>query len=152
MRYVLLADHPEVVPEVASLMQAVWPDHYGPAGPGDAVADVTRRTGKAAVPLAVVAMDAGGAVMGTGALDVTSFGANPAEGPWVVGLCVAPAWRGQGVAGRIVAMLEAEATRLGHRHLYTAAHGAVPVFAGRGWRLIRDVPDGAATWHVLRWR
>jgi putative acetyltransferase len=54
-------------------------------------------------------------------------------------LYVHPSFVGQGLGGRLYDVAEAEARRLGLKHLFTeASHLARPVFAARGFRLVRE--------------
>ena len=130
---------------VAGLMEATWPEHYGPNGPGFALADVAERHAGPELPWGVVAV-ADDRVVGTAALAELSFGARPGEGPWLVGLAVAPHMRKQGIGTALVKACRAEAARRGAAAVYATTCNATGLLHRSGWQDLRTV-DG---WQVLR--
>lgn len=118
-------------------MQAAWPDWYGPGGTGNALADLQARA-TPGLPQGWVAVIAGQPV-GTVAVAQTSYGAQ-GDGPWLVGLVVDPAHRGQGIGAALIGCAE----RVGP--LLTTTREAAPLFAARGWTILRDVEDGWQVW------
>lgn len=121
-------------------MRDAWPGWYGPGGPGDAEADLLLRSRVAGLPWGVVALE--GAPVGTAALGLSSHGAEPGEGPWLLGLLVAPAARGRGVGSALVAACEAEARLGGHGRLLATTGAAEGLLRRRGWQEVRRLPDG----------
>lgn len=138
---------PEAREALAGLMRVAWPDWYGPGGPGRAEADLVDRSRDAGLPWGVAALE-DGIPVGTAALAATSHGAEPDEGPWLVGLVVAPARRGLGLGSALVAACEAQARGEGiggrQRRLLATTESARPLLARRGWREIRRLADGHA--------
>jgi GNAT superfamily N-acetyltransferase len=135
-----LATRADCLPALSRLLESVWPDWYGPGGQGRAEADLAARCRRAGLPFGVVALARDGAV-GTGALDTTSYGASdPTETPWIVGLVVAPPWRGQGIATAIVAALEDAARAKGWARLHCATVAGEGLLSRRGW-VRRGVAD-----------
>ena len=130
VRTILLADMPEAIPVLARWFVAEWAPYYGPAGPGDAEKDLESCCNRDGIPLALVALDAGGAAIGTVALKPESVASHRHLGPWLAALLVAPEHRGRGVAAALVAAIEQEARRLGFTEIYTGATGLVR----GGWR------------------
>jgi GNAT superfamily N-acetyltransferase len=132
------------VPALGRLMRAGWPGWYGPGGAGQAEADLAARCRTAGLPFGVVALDAAtGEPIGTGALSETSYGAADAtEQPWIVGLIVAPDWRGRGVGSGIVAALEAAARAKGWARVHCATEAGEGVLARRGWMRRGTAEDG----------
>ena len=102
-RIVQLADAPDALPTLARWFVAEWAPYYGPGGPGDATADLEGCRNRDALPIALVALDDDGAVVGTAALKAESVGSEQAAGPWlaafVVGRGASPARRRHGPGG-----------------------------------------------------
>ena len=64
--------------------------------------------------------------------------------PWLAGLFVAPAFRGQSVGRQLVAAIEAHARQVGCGRLHLYASNAEGFYAGLGWRVAeRFLWDGA---------
>ena len=141
-----LAEAPHCLPPLAHLLAETWPDWYGRPGGNDAGRDLAERAGRTGIPLGLVALGAGGRPVGTVALGLTGHGAEPAEGPWLNGLAVAPDMRRQGIGGQLIAAAEAETARQGYPRLFAAAREAADLFRRRGWCDLRALPDG---WTVL---
>ena len=141
-----LAARADCLPALSRLLQSVWPDWYGPDGPGRADADLATRCRRAGLPFGVVALAHDGVTdvpVGTGALDASSYGAADAtETPWIVGLVVAPPWRGQGIASGIVAALEDAARAKGWSRLHCATIAGEGVLVRRGWVRRGTADDG----------
>lgn len=87
------------------------------------------------VPMTFVALDAGGACIGTAALLAHDIDNDPRT-PWLASVYVPPARRGRGVASRLVRHVEAQAARLGYRRLYLFTESAGSLYARLGWRLL----------------
>ena len=141
-RIVRLADHPAACDPLVRLMQTAWPDYYGEDGPGDAGADLLERSRIADLPYGIAAFASDGDVIGTAALGKHSYGSRPDESPWLIGLLVAPEWRGRGVGSALVATLETYAAAQRCRAVYCTTESGVRLLTRRGWRVIRDTEDG----------
>ena len=98
-RIVRLADRPAACDPLVRLMQTMWPDYYGKGGPGDAGADLMDRSRHSGLPYGIAACASDGGAIRTAALEKHSYGSKPDESPWLIGLLVAPEWRGQGIDG-----------------------------------------------------
>lgn len=140
-----LAEHPQFAAQTAALMTRVWPQHYGQGGPGDAMADVESRIADDRAAIAVLA----DGVVGTVAIDAHSFGSQ-GDGPWLVGLCTAPAVRGQGIATALTTWAMGRARQEGEPALYTTTRSAVGIMKRLGWRRVRQLADESGTWTVWR--
>ncbi len=148
VRICTLAEVPEAQADVADLLSATWPAHYGPDGKGDAQADTVARLGRDALPIGFVAIT--DKVVGTATLDHQSFGAVPRDtGVWLIGLAVTPDARNQGIAGALVTKAEAFARSLGQREILSTTRTAGGIFERRGWLAVRTVADAdARIWQV----
>ena len=145
MKLLRLAERPDLAEQTADLMTAVWPGHYGPTGRGDAVEDVARRI---VDDRAAVILD-GNSVIGTVALDSVSFGSD-GEGPWLVGLCTDPAFRGQGVGTTLTTWAMGRARTEGHPTLFTTTRDAKSIMKRLGWHKVRRVTDQSGSWSVWK--
>lgn len=136
MRIVYLAEVPEVVPTLARWFVEAWEPWYGDDGAGDAEGDLVASCRRDALPIALVALDESGDVLGTAALKTESVGSEIGQGPWLAALLVGKAHRGQGVATALVAAVEREAQRLGFAALYTSTDVAEGMLRRRGWEAV----------------
>ncbi|MEQ8353996.1 MAG: GNAT family N-acetyltransferase [Kiloniellaceae bacterium] len=134
-----LAEVPNAVARLAEIFVDEWEPYYGVEGPGDAERDIRACCRRGAVPIAVIAVDDGGDVIGTGALKAESLGSEPGQLPWIAGLVVEKNNRGKGVGTALVAALEDEARRLGFSSIYTSTDAADNILGKRGWRALKQV-------------
>ena len=141
VQIVLLADVPELIGDIADLYTAVWPAWYGPNGPGDVLTDLTTRCRHAGWPLGLAVL-AGKDLIGAAALDMLSFGAMAGEGPWLIGLAIAPLHRQQGHADRLIDRAEGVARATGAQWLYCTTVAASGLLARRGWTDLRRAGEG----------
>jgi GNAT superfamily N-acetyltransferase len=118
--------------------EAEWEPYYGEDGPGDAGADLRASMNQDTLPLCLVALD-GDEPLGTISLKTESI-SHPELSPWGAAFLVAPHLRGRGIGTQLVAALEHEARRLGHRRLYMSTDAANGIVEVRGWQAI-DTAD-----------
>lgn len=131
----LLADHADCNVVLADWFEREWEPYYGKQGPGDARADLAARCNRDRLPIGLVAMH-DDRVVGTAALgrDVTSR-----LTPSVVGLLVAPDYRGRGIASALLGYAERLARQLGHNDLYMGTSVLQALLHREGWREYGDV-------------
>ena len=122
---------------VAAWLHAAWwaEDGWGP----DAVERFLRAATGPDAPIAFVA-ERDGEALGTATLDRDDLPARPDLAPWLASVWVAPAARRQGVAGALVAHVEATAARLGHRRIHLFTPDKAAFYAARGWQVIGTEP------------
>jgi predicted N-acetyltransferase YhbS len=136
IRIVHLADLPAAAAVLADWFVAEWGPWYGPGGDGDAAADLAARCRRDDLPLALVALDRDGGVLGTAALTAEPVAGETGPGPWLAALLVGTDHRGRGIGTALVAAIEAEARRLGFDAVYTSTDAADRIMARRGWQAV----------------
>lgn len=141
LRIERLSAVPDLLGDIATLYTKVWPAWYGPEGPGDAVADLKERSRETGLPRGLVLLSEG-SLIGAVALAAVSFGAMAGEGPWLVGLAIAPSHRRLGHASMLVARAEADAYASGAQRLYCTTKTASGLLIRRGWTNLRRAGEG----------
>jgi len=135
-RIIHLADLPEAIPLLARWFIEEWGPYYGPEGPGDAEQDLQSCRNRYEIPLALVALDAAGDVIGTAALKPSSLETHRYLGPWLAAMLVARGQRGMGIGSALVTAIEGEARRLGVDVLYSDTASASSLLSRLGWEPI----------------
>ncbi|MDF1722567.1 MAG: GNAT family N-acetyltransferase [Minwuia sp.] len=130
----LLADRQSALTDLIELFVAEWTPWYGPQGQGNAEADLVACMTRDRLPIAVVAQDRDGRVLGTAALKQESLGAELGYGPWLAAVVVVPAWRRQGIGSNLISAVEGHARALGFAEIYTSTNTANAIIARRGWQ------------------
>jgi predicted N-acetyltransferase YhbS len=117
-----LCDVPQHRRAVARLIH----EEFWTGVPGASVETMAERLALAAsadhVPLCLVALQAG-AVVGAVNLVESDDDNHPQWTPWLAGMVVAEAWRGQGIGSALVLALLAQARRLGVAQVYFGTDG-----------------------------
>jgi GNAT superfamily N-acetyltransferase len=151
MKIIPLVNFPEAIPTLTKLFVKTWGPYYGPAGPGDADTDLRGCLNRDSLPLALVAIDDHGQVLGTAALKTESVETHRHLSPWLAAVVVRMAARRNGVATALVAAIEHEAHRLGHDALYTGTLCLSGLMRRRGWEGVDEAPSlrGAMTVYRL---
>lgn len=130
-----LAEVPEAVPKLVKLFLEEWEEYYGPEGPGIAEADIWESCQLNSIPLALIAIDDNGEVVGTGTLKAESVVSTaPDQGPWITALVVEKSRRGKGIGTALISALEMEARRFRCSFVYTSTHKAGGILLSRGWQ------------------
>jgi len=133
LRY--LAERPDLAPEPAGWLYREWGYRYPGRTPGMAVELFLRRANISQLPCAWLALHDGRPVA-TASLVETEVPTDEI-GPWVASVYVDEAWRGQGLALRLMHAIEATAPYLGARRLLLSA-AAPALYLKLGYR-----PTGA---------
>jgi len=135
VRIAFMADHPEVLPRLRALFEAEWPAWYGPAGPGDAAADLRAFCRRDALPIGLVALY-GDEPLGVMALKATSIDSRPDLGPWAAAGLVRPELRRRGVGAALLRGLEDLARALAYPRLYAGTATAATLLERAGWQYL----------------
>jgi GNAT superfamily N-acetyltransferase len=126
----LMADHPEVLEQLAAAYERESPEWYGVHG--DARADVRERSRRTGLPIGLVALERNIAV---GALSIAERSArsHPHLSPWVVAFWVEPSRRRRGIGGQLLEAACEHARREGIVCLYASTAAASSLLARHGW-------------------
>lgn len=141
----LLVDNERLIPAVGEMR---WREWGHPPEPEDVAwwIDVTaRESGRDALPVTWVAIDAGGEALGAVGLDVYDIEERRDRSPWVVGMIVRADRRGKGIGRQLLTRLEQWAGDHGHRRVWVATGGpAIDFYRACGWTLTETVarPSG----------
>jgi predicted N-acetyltransferase YhbS len=135
LRIVPLVERPDLVDQVAAWGFAEW----GHLNPGETLEQRrVRIRGKMnvdRVPVAFVALDDAGGIVGTASLIFDDLEGDP-RNPWLASVFVPPEQRGKGIASALVRTVEAAARRIGYSRLYLFTTSAARLYAGLGWRAL----------------
>lgn len=132
MRIDYLANHPQLIDELAVLHHEQW-GHFRPE---ESLAERRQRLesqcGRGGVPSVVVALEGDG-LAGSAMLIAHDMDTRPDLTPWLAGVYVVEAFRGTGVASALVTRIEEEAARVGVERLYLYTPDAMALYAKLGW-------------------
>jgi GNAT superfamily N-acetyltransferase len=132
MRIDYLADHPELIPELARLHQQQW----GYLRPEKSLEERTERLraacGRGGIPTVVVGVE-DGALCGSAMLVAGDMDTRPDLTPWLAGVYVAEDCRGRGYGSALVRRIESEASALGTPRLYLYTPEAAGFYGRLGW-------------------
>lgn len=128
-----LADHKSAIAAITRWFEAEWPSWYGPDGPGDAAADLKSWCDETALPVARIALDEAGHVIGIAALKTDGLGEEFGFSPFLSAMYVLPQYRGSG-AGTLLTGAIAEVAKMhGYDMLYATTDGARGLLLRLGW-------------------
>lgn len=133
MRIALLADHPEIVPELARLHMEQW----GHLRPGETLerrtARLTAACGRGQVPTVFVALEDDGSLAGSSMLIESDMDTRPELRPWLAGVYVVEASRGRGYGSALVLQVEEAARALGIERVFLYTPDAMEFYERLGW-------------------
>lgn len=135
-----LAAHPELIPELTTLLFAEWQDLYLAAGlnEADLAAALQERAVRDRIPLTLVAID-DGQLVAAGSIKLSEDGTRVGLSPWLAGIYVKEDQRGKGLGIQIVSALEQIARELGVQRLYLSADNAEHFYLKLGWQVLDKV-------------
>ena len=131
----LLADHPYLIPVVGELRWREW-GHPPEPEKLDWWVDITaREAGRDDLPVTWVAIDEDRQVVGAVGLGQFDIEERRDRSPWVLGMIVEAQYRGQGIGGELMKVLEAWASQHRYSQAWVASDGAVGFYQKCGWEL-----------------
>jgi N-acetylglutamate synthase-like GNAT family acetyltransferase len=135
MDIVYLADHLELVPQLAAWFHAEWAYLYPERTLAQVEAGIRGRAEKDRLPLALVALE-DHTLRGTVCLKIHDMDTRTELSPWLAGLFVDPAQRRRGLGTALVRAMEDQALSMGIHHLYLYTPVSEQFYRARGWRML----------------
>ena len=133
----LLSDYPELISAVGEMRWKEWGHPPEPVRLEWWVDITGREAGHDHLPVTWVAIDELGQAAGAVGLGEFDIEERRDRSPWVLGMIVAPQWRGLGIGGKLLGALEAWAGRHGFQRIWVATGGhAVGFYQKCGWELM----------------
>lgn len=140
MKIVLLAEVPAAIDQVATMQWKEWGDAPGRDNLSWWIEVNTRNLGWDEPPLAFVAVEDDGVVLGNVTLDTVDRVELSGRGPWVQGMIVREELRGHGVGHALLRSLETWCVRNAIPKLWVCNEGPAVAFYERcGWRRLGRV-------------
>ena len=137
MRISPLVNHPELVPTVAQWCCEEWPWYYANGDLAAACAYHQQTAQAARVPSGLVALE-GSTLAGTISVIEDDMETRPELNPWLGCLVVAPEFRRQGLASRLIDEGELLAKRLAVPVLYAWTETLCRLLLSKGWAHVED--------------
>ena len=137
MRIVPLVERPDLAEQVS-----VWGfDEWGHLDPGQTLdqrrAKIRGKMNVDCIPIAFVALDEDGGIVGTASLIFDDLEGDP-RNPWLASVYVPAEHRKQGIASALVGAVEEAARRIGYDRLYLFTASAASLYAALGWRALEQ--------------
>lgn len=133
-----LADAVATIQLLTRLFIEEWGPYYGPAGPGDAEKDLHECCNRDVLPIALVALDGDGTVLGTAALKKESVGSELGLGPWLAAFYVPIEHRKRGIGSALVEAIENKARSFGFESIFVSTDAAENIIRRRGWTALEN--------------
>ena len=131
-----LADAVATIPLLTRLFIEEWGTYYGLDGPGDAEKDLHECCNRDDLPIALVALDDDGTVLGTAALKKESVGSELGLGPWLAAFYVPIEHRKRGIGSALVEAIENKARSFGFESIFVSTDAAENIIQRRGWTVL----------------
>lgn len=133
MDIIPLVDRKEFIPELAALHHAEW-GHFTPSPTLEARTEaIGRAAGREGIPSVFIAT-VDDQLLGSAALVQHDMDDRPDLSPWLAAVYVKTAFRGRGIASRLVARCELEAERAGAGTWYLCTQFASTLYEKLGWQ------------------
>ena len=140
-----LEERPDGAGQLAEWFMAEWPEYHR----GKTLADVSSMFRLRDVQQTLIA-ELDGEIVGTVAVRNSWSDAPEIDTPWLGGLFVTPAFRGQGIARLLVDAAIACVFDAGHSAVHVALRDDVAGYEARGWKIIGTMTTGEERVTVLR--
>jgi len=131
-----LADHKDVIPNLARWSSDEWSYLHPARTLSDVEKAMLDRSNKEHIPLGLVAFDSG-KVIGMIALKTSDLESRPNQSPWLAGLYVDKKHRSKGVGTKLVLAIEKEAARIGVSKLFLYTPDAEDFYSKLSW-IVRE--------------
>ncbi len=144
-----LADHPEVLGDLAQGFKAQWPVYFADQPIAAIKMGFADRCRDEGLPLALVAM-VGLSFAGTVTLSAESSTVCREFTPWLTHLYVDPAWRNRGIGRQLIRAVEDLAAGQGFTQLHAVTIRAAELFERCGWEVLQVAEHHGDTVTVVR--
>lgn len=134
MNIAYLANHKEVIPQLAAWFYQEWAYLLPSKTQKDVERLLHERTNTDKIPVALLAFE-GDELVGTVCLKVHDMDTRLDLSPWLAGLYVAEPLRGHGIGTTLVSSIEKKARELGVKKLYLHTPKSEAFYTGLGWQL-----------------
>jgi predicted N-acetyltransferase YhbS len=135
MRIDYLADHSDVMVELAALHIEFF-GHFNAEMTVESRAEQLReRSGKTSIPITMVALDQATAI-GSASILERDLDSRPDLSPWVASVVVRSDYQRQGVGTTLMRRIEKEAADLGIERLYLFTPDMEAFYATLGWKIV----------------
>ena len=135
MKIEYLADHTELIPELAELHFAEW--SY--LNPGETLEDkkeyLRSNCGRTGIPSFVIAVDDPD-LIGSASLIAHDMDSRPELTPWLADVYVKPEFRKRGIATSLIQHIEVEAKSAGISRLFLYTPDAEDLYQRLGWVVV----------------
>ena len=135
VRIEYLADHEELVPELANWHFAEWSFLQPNETLEGRTLRLRRSCGHNEIPTVVIGL-LGNELCGSGMLVANDMDSRPKLTPWLAGLYVAPAHRRKGYGTKLIERIVQEAAALQAQVLYLYTPSSEQYYSGRGWSVM----------------
>ena len=135
MRSEYLADHDELVPELANWHFAEWSFLQPNETLEGRTLRLRRCCGRNEIPTVVIAL-LGNLLCGSGMLVAQDMDSRPNLTPWLAGLYVAPQYRRKGYGAKLIERIVQEAAALQAQALYLYTPNSEKYYFDRGWSVM----------------
>jgi GNAT superfamily N-acetyltransferase len=135
LRIDYLSEHEAFIPVVAEWLHEQWGFLDPEATVEDRILEFKRRFRPGGIPCAVIAMIDGNAV-GTASLIEDDMPERPELTPWLASVYVAPEFRRQGIAEKMIGRIIDEAAAFGIGRLYLFTFNSSAYYSRRGWSML----------------
>jgi GNAT superfamily N-acetyltransferase len=132
-----LADHPELLDQLAQLSWKEWQDIYEQRDQTleHCLKNYRERMNTDRLPLTLVALHRN-ELVGMVSLKFHDMDTRPDLDPWLGGLLVLPEWRNRGIGTMLTHRATDEARRLNISPLYLWTHSAERLYRKLGWQVV----------------
>jgi GNAT superfamily N-acetyltransferase len=136
-----LADHLEVVPQLAQWFLKQWPEYFREKSLDEIESDFYAEANRINIPIRLIALIRGN-LAGTIVLRERAFNPLPKYTPGLGGLYVSEPYRQRGIGTELVRTGMKVAKEQGYENIFAGASTAQRIFETLGWEPIASVREG----------